>query len=43
MEENKVVIELGKMMTNYISSGDWKATDSCSILASKVKYELRIS
>ena len=42
MESNKVVIELGNMITNYISSGDWSATDSYSILASKGKYELKL-
>ena len=42
MDNNKVVIELGNMITSYISSGDWSATDSYSILASRGKYELKL-
>jgi hypothetical protein len=42
MDNNKVVIELGNMITSYISSGDWRATDSNSILASRGKYELKL-
>jgi len=42
LDEKKVVIELGNMITNYISSGDWKATDKNSILASKGRYELKL-
>ncbi len=42
MDDNRVVIELGNMITGYISSGDWRATDSISILASKGKYELKL-
>ena len=42
MDDNKIVIELGNMITNYISSGDWRATDSYSILASRGKYELKL-
>ncbi|GFO77871.1 hypothetical protein BPLS_P6583 [Bathymodiolus platifrons methanotrophic gill symbiont] len=42
MDNKKVVIELGNMITSYISSGDWRATDSNSILASKGKYELSL-
>lgn len=41
-DDKKVVIELGNMITSYISSGDWKATDSHSILASTGMYELRL-
>lgn len=42
MDNNRVVIELGNMITSYISSGDWSATDSYSILASRGKYELKL-
>ena len=42
IDKHKVVVELGNMITNYVSSGDWRATDSHSILASKGKYELKI-
>lgn len=42
MDSNKVMIELGNMITSYISSGDWRATDSYSILASKGKYEMKL-
>jgi len=40
--EKKLVIELGNFVTSYISSGDWKATDSDSILASTGMYELKM-
>lgn len=42
LEDKKVVIELGNMITGYISSGEWRATDSNSILASKGKYEMKL-
>ena len=42
MEESKIVIELGNMITNYITSGDWRVTNSASILASSSKYELKL-
>jgi len=42
LQENNVHIELGNMITNYISSGDWRATDSYSILASRGNYELKL-
>ena len=42
MEESKVVIELGNMITNYITSGDWRVTNSSSILASSGKYEIKL-
>jgi len=42
MDDKKLVIELGNMITSYISSGDWSVTDSHSILASKGKYELKL-
>lgn len=37
-----LVIELGSMVAGYINSGDWKATDSTGLLASKSYYELRL-
>lgn len=42
LDNKKVVIELGSMITSYIDSGDWIATDTTRILASKGKYELRL-
>ena len=42
LDQKTVCIELGNMITNYISSGDWRATDKDSILASKGKYELKL-
>ena len=42
MDSKYVAIELGTMATDYINSGDWKATDQSSILASKGKYELKL-
>lgn len=42
MDNKYVAIELGTMATDYINSGDWKATDKNSILASKGKYELKL-
>ncbi len=42
LDDKKVVIELGNMITNYISSGDWKATDTDSILASRGRYERKL-
>jgi hypothetical protein len=42
LNDKKVIIELGNMITNYISSGDWKSTDKNSILASKGRYELKL-
>ena len=42
MDNKNVAIELGSMATDYINSGDWKATDQNSILASKGKYELKL-
>jgi len=37
-----LVIELGSMVASYINNGDWKATDSAGLLASKSYYELRL-
>ncbi|NQX97527.1 MAG: hypothetical protein HRT73_06565 [Flavobacteriales bacterium] len=37
-----LVIELGSMVASYINNGDWKATDSTGLLASKSYYELRL-
>ena len=42
MDNKQVAIELGTMATDYINSGDWKATDKTSILASKGSYELKL-
>ena len=42
MDNKYVAIELGTMATDYINSGDWRATDKNSILASKGKYELKL-
>ena len=42
MEDKKVVIELGNMITNYIRSWDWRASDSASILASKSYYIIKL-
>jgi len=42
MDSKYVAIELGTMATDYINSGDWRATDQSSILASKGKYELKL-
>ena len=42
MDNKHVAIELGTMATDYINSGEWKATDKNSILASKGSYELKL-
>lgn len=42
IEDKKVVIELGNMMSQYISSGEWKASDAASILASKSYYTIKL-
>jgi hypothetical protein len=42
LKDKKVVIELGNMITNYISSGDWKATDQSSIIASRGRNEIKL-
>ncbi len=42
MDNNKIVIKLGNMITNYISFGDCSATDYYIILPFRVKYELKL-
>lgn len=42
MEDKKVVIELWNMISQYISSGEWRAADTDSILASKSYYTIKL-
>tara|TARA_B100000780_G_scaffold254476_1_gene202616 strand:+ start:1265 stop:2389 length:1125 start_codon:yes stop_codon:yes gene_type:complete len=42
LDNKKVCIELGTMITSYINNGDWIATDTHRILASRGRYELRL-